>query len=283
MNYLRKTRKAICYNQGELTQYFYLASHFHRELKNEVYSSTVDLERIQILLDNLISFLNVKFAEAVNENFSHLAGFYKNRANEEPRICLKSTYDNQIVDLFRNDATTYNTKYECSSNTGFEYVKKNGTYYFCNDIPEKAQKGLYINPRLDSAKIHQYSGLQKKGPTKLTIIKTNIDNEWINCWKNSSNESRDGIKSCYKSTIIIPLTLKNSSMSDIFLDLTNLDHEGRTIYGFLCFDHINTDYFCIDDIDLGYIFADLISLYMIARKNFTERSATYKKAQSMLR
>jgi len=54
--------------------------------------------------------------------------------------------------------------------------------------------------------------------------------------------------------------------------------DARTIFGYLCFDHVEENYFNDDiDIDVGYIFADIISLYMVTRSIYTELSTTYSK------
>lgn len=57
---------------------------------------------------------------------------------------------------------------------------------------------------------------------------------------------------------------------------------GRTIFGYLCFDHVEEEFFTEVDIDIGYIFADMLSLYFIARATYTELSHTFSKVQTLI-
>lgn len=58
----------------------------------------------------------------------------------------------------------------------------------------------------------------------------------------------------------------------------------RTIFGYLCLDHISTNYFNpIFDIDSGYIYADILSLYLFVRFVFVNQSETYQKVVMLLK
>lgn len=53
----------------------------------------------------------------------------------------------------------------------------------------------------------------------------------------------------------------------------------RAIYGFLCFDNHKSNYFIEDiDVSIGYIFADILSLYLIERLRYTKYSETFNIA-----
>ena len=61
------------------------------------------------------------------------------------------------------------------------------------------------------------------------------------------------------------------------------DSVGRAIYGFLCFDHQQINYFNTDvDINIGYVFADILSIFLIQRLIYTEYSKTFQKAQEII-
>jgi len=154
-------------------------------------------------------------------------------------------------------------------------VVTTGEFYLENNIPEKARKGSYHNPRLNDDSVRKYKKPFHWG-------KDSIDNEWIIHWKDyhhHDNNTPNWAQSCYKSTMIIPMTLINNDLSDEFKRRffeNNLDGE-RTIWGFLCFDHPTINYFDRErDSAIGYIWADLLSLYFISAHIHTELSDTVK-------
>jgi hypothetical protein len=86
--------------------------------------------------------------------------------------------------------------------------------------------------------------------------------------------------------MIIPMTLlNNTDLSEAFREHFHIPQPpksgeiNRAIYGFLCFDHIDTDYF-VEDIDVpaGYIFADMISFFFFNRLNYVTYSDTLRKS-----
>lgn len=274
-------KQAACYNQGELAQYSYLASIFHRSLKEQYQKDCSDKKRILFLLNNLTEYLNRNLKRISTKNFEFLQQYFDGRSEVGPRICLKGEYKGNIVEIFRECKVNYIAEYKVDSNTGFKYVRDNGKYFLFNDIPSKAKKREYINPRLDPKRAFQYSTkpflsqLWAKG-------KHSSDDEWVNCWVSPHN-TPPSENSCYKSTLIIPMTLWNNSLSDTFKELINISNIERSIFGFLCFDHVESNYFNEEqDVDIGYIFADLLSLYLINRLNYTDISKTFVWAKNIV-
>ena len=260
---IQSAREIVCYNQGELAQYFLIASMLHRNLKEKITSSEYDLALIKSSKEVLVDYLNRNLKRICEYNFERLKKYFKPRHDVTPRICVKATYKNNIVELFRDSAVGYYSSYSIESNTGFKFVRDEGKYYLNNNIPKSYFGGEYINPRLNSD-ISAYSK----------------QNEWALFW-NSNNDV--DISSFYKSTLIVPMTLSNNQLSDLYRHLTGIDNEERTIYGFLCIDHVASDYFNEDsDIDIGYIVADLLSLYLINRLNYTKSSVTFGRAKTLL-
>lgn len=87
----------------------------------------------------------------------------------------------------------------------------------------------------------------------------------------------------YKSTLIVPMTLWNNDLSEEFKELVNLDNVDRTIFGFLCFDHVDADYFDEEnDVALGYVFADILSMYIFARLIYMESSKTFSDRRRLV-
>ncbi len=157
----------------------------------------------------------------------------------------------------------------------------------CQDIPKEAKSGEYFNPRLIKEAVSNYTPENRIKRCMRTKNKVYIDENWINCWKRAGTEDGQSIKphyrTCYKSTLIIPLTLWNNKLDKRFLQKFNIKNVNRTIFGYLCFDHIETDYFNpVVDVDFGYIFADILSLYLLVRFIFVNQSATYNEVMNYL-
>lgn len=269
-------KNIICYNQGELAQYSFLAAEFHKGMKTAFAED--DIGVALTCQSTLSEYLNRNLERIIKENFKYLHSHFKRRAKESPRICVKGGYDiagqEIIISLFRDRNVNYKSDAPLDENTGFQYIYDTGRFYLCNDIPEKARIGAYVNPRLipSAAKVYTNPGIIKR---KLGLTK-GLDSEWEKCWDGGGR----GIvisDSCYKSTLIIPMTLRNNSLDDSYKEMINLSDVDRTIFGFLCIDHVNSEYFIPDvDVALGYIFADILSLYLISRMVYTNISQTYQ-------
>ena len=264
LEFAEYVKNIVCYNQGEFIQYSFLAAEFHKCMKTA--NSEGDLDTAKECQDVLIDFLNRNLERVTQKNFDYFHSHFKRRAKHSPRICIKAGYDidhsESVISLFRDGNVNYKSDCSINDNTGFKYIYDTGRPYICNDIPKKAKIGEYINPRLniDAAKLYQEPGFIK---TKLGLS-DGEDESWQKCWQSEKGQCLTG-DSCYKSTLIIPMTLWNNTLDDYYKDLINLKDVDRTIFGFLCIDHLNSDYFIPDiDVPLGYTFADLLSLYLMS-------------------
>lgn len=277
--------KAVCYNQGAFVQYYFLASERHRALKEFMQTSPLprDRQTVKRLTSELINFLNTEFHRSAFANFDLIHSYFSGRHSTDPRICIKGAFRSEekdtIVSVFRDRKVGYISDADVKANTGFYRIKSTGRYFIQNNIPEAACRGQYENPRLDVAKVKKYySPSMFHGPRK---SKLSADS-WAACWKDSADGSPD-TTSYYKSTLIIPMTLWNNKLADTFKSLIHVQDMERTIFGFLCFDHVEPNYFKEDeDVSVGYVFADLLSLYLFARAIYTEISRTFSEAERYL-
>jgi hypothetical protein len=277
-------RRAICYNQGEFAQYAFLAAELHKALKSRLYSRTRDKTAVQESLTALNDYLNRNLRRVCCKNFEFLLSHFRARDRTQPRVCIKASHavadTEHIVAIFRNTQANYSSDCGVEGNTAFKYIYDTGRYYLCNDIPKDAKAKQYVNPRLNLASVELYKLPNRM--TRLLSLDKGVDEKWKKCWQNP-NQSTLTDDSCYKSTLIVPMTLWNNDLEQDYKDLINIADVDRTIFGFLCFDHINRDYFVADlDIGIGYIFADLLSLYLIMRLVYTEISKTYQQAKQFL-
>ncbi|SHI12998.1 hypothetical protein SAMN02745124_04202 [Desulfofustis glycolicus DSM 9705] len=175
----------------------------------------------------------------------------------------------------------------------FKDVKKSGTPYLDNNIPRTAKKNTeYENPSLDIQKIrHEYKckirdwkwASRWKNNILQNIIKDDcLDSEWA-----AMNIKKGDIGNIYKSHIAVPITFMDHAikhkLDKRLADVLQLKNEGRSILGFICVDHPMTYYFedkeadSYDNIDINvmYLFADMISLIFIISLMYKEGSDTY--------
>ncbi len=279
-----------CYHQGEFIQYTFLAGEYHKSLKMELYKKERKHSDIKARHDDLIDYLNEKLGDIVTKSFELIQRFYSGRHLKAPRICIKVNFDSEkeiITELFREQKVKYISDCSVNENKGFQYIKENGKYFLCQDIPSETKKGEYFNPRLVKEAVSNYEPLNIVKKCFRTKSKIYIDEAWVNCWKRIESGNGQSVKphyrNCYKSTLIIPLTLWNNKLDKRFLQKFNIKNVNRTIFGYLCFDHVEKNYFDpVIDIDFGYIFADILSLYLLVRFIYVNQSATYNEASEFL-
>ena len=286
-------KKSICDNQGLIVNYYFNGGRLHKKIKDVLRCGNTQNEQFAEKLYQhcceLNSYLYEGLIKAIKINHDHLLEYFGCRSKYGPRIVIKAFDGNQIVDIFRLK-NEYYTEYPLTENRGFFYVYKHGTAFLCNDIPSKAAKDDYFNPRLNNQKVREYLSAIEAGE------KMHDYENWIDCWTvkcysiKNQKDIRSSPESCYKSTLIIPMTLlNNEGLSEDFrnhfkIPLPSADKElGRAIYGFLCFDHTQANYFEDPlDIKIGYVFADLLSLFFIERLNFTKYSGTFNEALEII-
>lgn len=251
--------------------------------------SPTNVDKLRELCGQLEGFLNKKLYYVSLQNFRFIKTYFRGRRDKEPRICIKGNYKkgetDHIVQLIREKKVNYRSEYPLEDNSGFLFVKNHGHYFKCDDIPKSIVNDGYRNARIDTKLARAYYEHKTAALAKSSDNHGfQFDQLWVKCWKplqddGDTTNPLDPI-SCYKSTIIIPMTLWNNKLAPSFrmkLRKEAKEH-ARTIFGYLCFDHVEENYFNDDtDIDVGYIFADIISLYMITRSIYTELSTTYSK------
>ncbi len=272
-------QNAICYNQGRMAQYSYLAGEGHKKLK-EAFCSKEDVQTLAERKKELLSLLSYDLDDILAENFKYLKMGFNSKRYVDPldvRICVKVCHDRNIHDYFR-DGLNIHINYELEKNTGFHEVYKHGKSYWCNNLPRAVVKEGYKNPRLDHDKAVRY----RRGFGSLT----KEDRNWMDCWGSLDSDGGEYLAtrtSCYKSTLIIPMTLIGNQLTPEFKERFGIQRssEKSPVYGFLCLDHPRVNFFCKEDIDFGYMFADILSLYFIDRLKYTTKSKTFQKIETL--
>jgi hypothetical protein len=107
-----------------------------------------------------------------------------------------------------------------------------------------------------------------------------LSDKWEEYWSGAAGK---GDASFYKSTLIHPLTLWDNDISEEFKRGVNISNVDRSIFGFLCFDHRDVNYFEEDaDAFVAKIFADIMCTYVFIRMIYTDFSSTFIKVREVL-
>lgn len=274
-------RKVICAHQGDIAEHIYWGAELHKRLR-----TATDPAEIEKVLDAIENDLPDIFQRSWRLTVEHLSNYFRLTHSSKylPRMCIKDTIDRNgarhMIDIFRENGGRSGIEYPITANTGFHSVEKDGRYYLCNDIPSAAKSG-YVNPRLNPLAAKKY-----RSPSKFEKMMRRraheLDREWAECWNDYASE-KDNSSSCYKSTLIVPMTLLNCPLGKEFLRNTGVGKSSRKIYGFLCFDHPQSNYFHEDDINIGYIFADLLSFFQINQHSISTHSETFEQKRSNIK
>lgn len=307
-------KKHICELQGQLAEYFFLGGEHHKNLRMAVqdYKAAVTEKQhskltraesrdirskradVKKRLGELESFLKNGQAKACKTTFDSLSSYFLPRKKEnyfEPRFCIKLVKGGNVFAFSRSTGSGSKQqpmKDAIESNSGFKYIAETGNFYFCNDIPSAAKQLSYMNPRLRSEAVGSYeNSLLWKIKHLFSFSEPCPDMAWVNCWNaNIDNGQVPHPEQCYKSTLIVPMTLKHDQVSGHFWDMFNGKSNGnfeKGSFGFLCLDCHEKDFFERDiDSRVGYVFADLLSLFFVATYTFSSLSETYKEAISLI-
>ncbi len=296
----------ICDMQGQLADYALVARTKHEALREalSLYNSQMQKKRtrrpssnsILSRCDELEKFLEHGHVKACKATFVSLEKHFALRRKSSlhsPRFCIKLVKDERVFTFLRDQGHSGGAlpiTDAIQSNKGFESIKESGRYFFCNEIPVEAKANRYFNPRLRREGVAEYSPSWKWSIKRTCSLNQPIpDNAWVNCWSNGADPN--GIPSaeqCYKSTLIVPMTLRYEQVSSEFWNefVRHIDTENpfeKGSFGFLCMDCHEENYFDMDlDSKFGYVCADILSLFSVATYLYTSLSPAYRSARAIL-
>jgi hypothetical protein len=270
-------RNALTYNRDAQLQYTYLTARKHKALK-EALSANAAKSEVETLFLTLLEFLNRRFYEVVAKNFEFLHAYYGTKEGAPPRICLKGTFrldaNETVVSIFRDHQVDYEQQSDTAieRNSGFHHIKNTGTYFLENNLPKAAVEGTYVNPRLRIEQIREQAKFGGLGQ-----VTTDWDRYWI-----GFDDAHQGDASFYKSTLIIPLTL-SADVGQDFKQEVPIEDIDKSVFGFLCFDHRDVDYFDEGaDVSMSEIFAGFLCHYVFTRLIYTDMSETFSNVCKIL-
>ncbi len=296
-------RGLVCENQLGVAQYHFLANEKHKELKDALsdfsgssQSLASDSHLIAKKMLALEHYLYVELRKFFEISCRQVEKLFADRYPDSKlplRFCIKVINGDHLATIFRYPAskikeTINNVK---TDNTAFQVIADGAPYYLCNNIPMGIISKSYHNTRIRMASV---ADLFAKGC--MFPNEEDGDQVWCSCWEDiiihdgqGETIKRPSVDFCYKSTLVIPMSLKTEHMDKEFIrnfnvGLSGLDESKTPILGFLCLDHHYKDFFNdSDDISIGYILADILSLYLIQQLVCTEYSSVYKRARSVMR
>lgn len=288
-------KTAMCYNQGKLVQYIHTASELIKQIETITKKTTNAPSRIKIkkLIDSLHKHFYNEYVSIAKENFKLFKELReKNKSAQQVRVHTKSQVSGRdkdsalILTYGRDEDETYDEYYpsfRVEDHSGISNIIDTGEYYICNDIITASHDQNFKHPRLDTSTI-------------LSLTLDDIEhNDWGSFWKRPLDKHGKPVQirnsACFKSTLIIPMTLYRNSLPHSFWEsistasgLTAERHPctsnlSRTIFGYLCVDSTQKNAFdSTFDVDIGYFFADILSFYHFVHQSISLMSRVYKNA-----
>jgi hypothetical protein len=287
---INNLHRLVCVNQSGVSQYWFQANENHKAVKDlvreglESYSEKEIVDRI----DALESHLYDEFHQRFERSLGIFLELFESRSRGV-RCSLKVAVDDKLETLFRHPESSPDYgAFKMIENSAFESIVAGERYYLSNNIPQDIKSERYVNPRIDREKVIAYlEEIRRIGDTGLAHDEP--DRLWIECWNQSSSKRPISIESCYKSTLVVPMSIETREMRKSFSDHFDIDAASennleRCIFGFVCFDHPDAEFFQENsDVDLAYVFSDVMSLYLICQLSCTQYSSAYHTVSKYLK
>ena len=286
---LKDIRGIVCYNQSNLANYIFLSSRKHKRLKTALinYNSNNgkdQLDELKIAYFELDDYLENDFRKVSDYHFTEMIKIFKKKSitTKTPRICIKGFIGENIITLIRNEFTTKEKEYPLDANTAFKKIMETRRHYLCENIPHQIQRRAYKN-----ARINEYDVINEYSSDLLRNLKfwlaNKPDKKWQKCWEKDDNGERPRIDSCYKTTLVVPMSFPSDKGWITQEFINHFATNSIVCFGFLCLDHQNVGYFKEEDIDIAYVFADFLSLYLFQKYTCSSYSKVWKEANSIVK
>lgn len=275
---IKSLREFVCFNQKNTIKNEYLISERHKELKNFFQDAKHSPKELNEKYDNFVVKSYLELLKVFEPNKALISAIFSALGKDvSPRITIKTIIGDDVLNIYRSTKRADFCLSAIKENTGFsEILHENHISYLENNLPEKFAHGQYRNPRLNEAQLKAFQ---------------NGEIEWKDCWKHSkSEEGSSGVVEYYSSTLILPMSIRSSDSDkedenfyNHFFNDVEHGKDFRTVWGFLCFDSPEIGYFDRDEfVDVGYIIADVLSLYLMFFYTHISGSSTVKKIQTEL-
>lgn len=261
-------KDAICKQQKLLAEFVMHESPLVKDIEK--------IEDISELEDKIISFFDFfqeSLEAACDVSVTYLNKYFELDGRHVPRITIKGLRrnDKRVIDYYRSDGDTYYYAFRYQENTAFKDVNHRKKHYFSNNIPADAKSGLYENKRLIKSMVESYIlpeidlNIKYLSHDEYNLVR---DKNWERCWNSYNKKEKPSIRSCYKSTLVVPIALSHINIATKKKLMIHNRYDSA-IFGYLCFDDVCIEYFELPrDMYIGYIFSDILSLYIVAMNYF---------------
>ncbi|ABW27288.1 hypothetical protein [Acaryochloris marina] len=285
----------VCSSQTSLLQHIFMVNENHKNLRQCIQSITSDKQEIskdeedhlRELLADFDGFFLDDFGRIFEKAYKYSLVYFQGRSNISPRLTLKVISKDKLATLLKiPESFLSDNNTEISANTGFLEIAQGKDFYLCNNIPNEIANGKYVNIRIKDKAAYIYATTHSVDHSRK--FRDRYDQEWVSCWSPVSRVgSKESIESppetCYKSTLILPVSLATKKLRKEFIEKFQIiSSTQRALFGFLCFDHINVEYFKLEDRFFIQILTDILSIYLINQLMFTQFSTVYYNAKKIL-
>ena len=285
-------RKCICEFQLEYTNYQFLASRLHRDFK-ETFANNPDNSHKEYKY--LMDFVEKGFKKLCGDQAEYIQNYFHltHLTRKKPRVGIHAVSDDDdVLDIIMLPSGEMGTTKKIDEYSVFIEVFSTGLPYLNNNLPKSAKKQEdFKHKGLNIESIRKRYRLKIKDCKLISRWRNNLfngvaeDHDWAKMSTNS-NASRNGL---HKSHLVVPITFRahaeKGRLDDSMVEILQLRDDGRSILGFVCIDHPLTYYFddkqpdSYDNIDINiiYMYADMISLLFVTALMYTIGSKTCDK------
>ncbi len=290
-------RRKVCKFQFEYANYQVLTSRLHREFKKSFEAGKADTDEkykeLERHVEEHYKRLCAQIIEYIQEYFAltHLC-------KDQPRVGILQADDCTPKGVTSIKMSNTNDHDDNKYKTIDEYpvlkkIEEDGCPVLINDLPKLIKKD-------DKYKYDKHHGIDvdkiRTGYRRRHRDKILVSRLWHNLWKKnykpdkkwidkSGGDSEDYL-STYKSILAVPVTFREHAIGHTLeskiIRLLKMPKDGRAILGIIYIENADTYYFddpdpkCFYNIDVNvmYVFADLLSLIVLTRLMYIEGSST---------
>lgn len=272
---LNLLRRIGSYNQSAIIEFVFILAERHKKLRIALNNGTKNLRPH---INDIISLMNLKFFEAISKNFEFIHEHFLHRSTIKPRLSVKGHWrteeTDKIITIFRDCPMEYGDVFLLDDNSAIRHCATYGTPYLCNNIVRAVFEGSYTNQRIDSKAAKRIISRSFWGGGL-----PGLHRNWKAVWMKGAQAA-----GAFKSTLVVPISVPNDRLSEETRRRFDVGSSDRTIFGYLCFDHLETDFFDREiDVPIAEMVADILSIFAFQRIRFTDYSETFKSAEARSR
>lgn len=290
-------RNCICNFQLRYTNYQFEASRLHKEFKDSFKNKQDATTTYKNMIDFLEKGMNTLCSDIAKDIIEYFSLTHRHRKQPIVGIYLVNENDDLVSIAMTPRVNANFQPKKIEKNTCFSDIYADGMSYLTNNLPETAKKDKsFLYEGLDIDKIKNEYKLKFRDKKMIARFYNNFkrqskpDNEW----REMSNDHSNNNQYLSKSHLVVPITFRmhadQKKLSGKMIEILKLREDGRSILGFICVNHLSTYYFDNGsrdsyeniDVNIMYLFADMISLVLITFLMYKDGSKTTNSYRELL-